>query len=418
MREDRTGPERIGANGSWSMEADKKTQPTLVVIDDEPDLCEFVAEVAKLEGFDPIAISDAPSIAAIVGADPEVIVLDLNMPDMDGVEILRRCAERGCRARFILMSGFDRKVLDAACQLAVAHRLTVAGILEKPVRGADLQELLRKQVSAPSRRKGPPAVTVAEISRAIEQGELVLHYQPQVELATGEWVGVEALVRWQHPAHGLLYPDAFVEMAERNGYALALTRRVLETAVREWPAVGTPLGFTGTVAVNLPPSALSDVAFPEEVIRIAGSLGVESNRLQFELTETSVAADPVVALDILARLRLKGFRLSVDDFGTGHASLEQLQTLPFNELKIDVNFVRAAETDPRARVITEKSVALGKELGLTVLAEGIEIENLWHWLRKQGCDRGQGYFIGRPVPAAAMPAWMEAWRERRKALVA
>src|SRR3972149_1952085 len=144
LREDRTGPERIGANGSWSMEADKKTQPTLVVIDDEPDLCEFVAEVAKLEGFDPIAISDAPSIAAIVGADPEVIVLDLNMPDMDGVGILRRCAERGCRARFILMSGFDRKVLDAASQLAVAHRLAVAGILEKPVRAAELQELSRE----------------------------------------------------------------------------------------------------------------------------------------------------------------------------------------------------------------------------------------------------------------------------------
>jgi EAL domain-containing protein (putative c-di-GMP-specific phosphodiesterase class I) len=400
------------------MNTNNKTHPALVVIDDEPDLCEFVADVARLEGFSPVAFAGAPEISAIADARPEVIVLDLNMPDMDGVEVLRRCAEWGCEARFILMSGFDRKVLDAANQLALAHKLTVVGILEKPVRAADLQELLRKEVSAPARRRAPPAVTVTEISRAIARGELVLHYQPQVDLATGQCVGVEALVRWEHPQRGLLYPDAFVEIAERNGYSLAMTRWVLEVAVKEWQAVGARLALAGTMAINLPPSALIDVTFPEEVMRLAGRLGVDSTRLQFEMTETSVAADPVVALDILTRLRLKGFGLAIDDFGTGHASLEQLQTLPFDELKIDVNFVRAAETDKRARVITEKSIALGKELGLTVLAEGIENERLWHWLRKEGCDRAQGYFIGHPVPAAEMPAWMEAWRERSKALVA
>jgi len=307
-------------------------------------------------------------------------------------------------------------MLQSAKLLAELQDVRVAGVLTKPIRAESLLALLQ----APELRVATPQVqhdiSRADLARGIENNELVLHYQPQVRLTDGAWVGVEALVRWQHPQHGLLYPDAFIALAETSGLALPLTRKVINLALGECMLNASTLGFNGTLSINLPPVAMTDLAFPESVEAAVSKVGGMAEKIMFEVTETSVPADPAKAIEILTRLRLKGFALSIDDFGTGHSSLENLQHLPFNELKIDLGFVRDAETDTASRLIVESSIALGNQLGLKVLAEGVENEALWHWLRDAGCELAQGYFIARPMPLEKIAAWQREWETRRLSL--
>lgn len=385
---------------------------TLRVIDDEPALCGFVRAVAEGLGYAVSVHLGAEDAGALDPPWPDVIALDLAMPGIDGIEALRRLGAQQCPSRILLMSGFDRRVLETATQLAVERGLGVIGHVEKPMRAATLRTLLARgaPTERAAKRGAAPRLDRDDLDRGIRAGELLLHYQPQVSLATGAIIGYEALVRWQHPEHGLLYPDAFIPIAERGGLALPLTYQVLELLpglARALDGAPRPL-----IAVNLPPAALVDVAFPEAVSQMLAGIGIDGMRVQFEVTETSVAADPVKALDILTRLRLRGFQLSLDDFGTGHASLDQLRRTPFSELKIDMSFVRAAEVDPTARVIVEKSVALGRDLGMRVLAEGVESQRLWNWLRETGCDCAQGYHIARPMPPEGVPVWAREWAAR------
>jgi EAL domain-containing protein (putative c-di-GMP-specific phosphodiesterase class I) len=335
------------------------------------------------------------------------------MAHMDGIEVIRQLAAVRYSGRLILVSGHSSSMLQSAKLLAELQGVRVAGMLTKPMRAESLLALLQVPESAPLKVEIPAKVSLEDLARGIDNKELILHYQPQVRLADGAWVGVEALVRWQHPQHGLLYPDAFIPLAESGGLALALTQQVIEIALREYAGQQQGLGFGGTLSINLPPVAMTDLTFPESVMAAVVKVGGNANTLMFEVTETSVPADPARARDILTRLRLKGFILSIDDFGTGHSSLESLQTLPFSELKIDLGFVRVAETDKAARLIVESSVALGRQLGLTVLAEGVENEALWRWLQQSGCELAQGYFIAKPMPLEKIAAWKTEWETRR-----
>ena len=387
------------------------SSPVLLVVDDEPMISALVARVGSSMGFDAMTLNDSQQIPRALERSPSVIVLDLSMPGFDGVEVLRYLAERGSDAAIILMSGFDRRVLTSTSRLAAQLGLTVGGILEKPLRLPAIQELLRAQRSQ-ARRPGetPTPPPLEEFHRALARHELELHYQPQVDLHTRRWVGVEALVRWRHPERGLLYPNSFVGMAEQNGLALALTDEVIDIALREYNprCFGHPTAIS--LAINLPPAALTDRGFPEQVLRRLDAAGRAVAGIHFEVTETSVAENPSLALEILTRLRLKGFGLALDDFGTGHASMEILHDLPFDELKIDLQFVRVIDKDPAARSIVANSATLAKELGLTVVAEGIETAAILGIVASVGADAGQGYHIARPMPWAALGDWVHSWQ--------
>jgi EAL domain-containing protein (putative c-di-GMP-specific phosphodiesterase class I) len=198
-------------------------------------------------------------------------------------------------------------------------------------------------------------------------------------------------------------------MAEQNGLALALTDEVIDVALREFDPCLAGGARPLSLAINLPPAALVDRGFPEQVLRRVDGAGRSVAGIRFEVTETSVAENPSLALDILTRLRLKGFGLGLDDFGTGHASLELLHDLPFDELKIDLQFVRVMDKDPAARAIVANSAALAKELDLLVVAEGIETRDIMDLVAGVGADVGQGYHIARPMPCAALAAWATAW---------
>jgi diguanylate cyclase (GGDEF)-like protein len=242
---------------------------------------------------------------------------------------------------------------------------------------------------------------LAELRRAIEHDELVLHYQPKVSLSTGELTGVEALVRWQHPSRGLLGPDEFVPLAERTGAVADLTRWVVDRALEQhcaWREQGIDL----PVAVNLAAANIVDVTLPGAVARLLKRHDVAGGRLECEISEHTVMADPVRASDVLAALRKLGVRLSLDDFGTGHSSLSYLKKLPLDEVKIDRSFVAGMAEDENDAVIVRSTIDLARNLGLEVVAEGVETAEIMAVLAELRCDTAQGYYISRPLPAGEL----------------
>ena len=394
-----------------------KERRCVAILDDDVALCAFMGEVAQMAGYRVVTANDGRALPTLLVQQPELLLLDLGMANMDGIEVIRQLAQLKFAGRLVIVSGLSTSILNAARTLAELQNLRVAGVLTKPIRADSLRALLRAQQPVPVLPPSVALLTLADLARGIDNDELILHYQPQVRLDDGAWVGVEALMRWQHPQHGLLYPDAFIGLAENGGLALQMTRKVIALALADCVRVGA-IDFHGHLSLNLPPVAMTDVHFPESVLEAISGSGCSNVKFNFEITETSVPPDPVVALDILTRLALKGFTLSIDDFGTGHSSLENLQKLPFGELKIDLGFVRVAETSPSARAIVENSIALGRQLGLVVLAEGVENAALWRWLHDAGCELAQGYFIARPMAPERLAAWQEEWEQRRPGLAA
>jgi len=247
-----------------------------------------------------------------------------------------------------------------------------------------------------------------ELARALEAGELRLDYQPKVDLTTGAVIGVEALVRWQHPTRGRLAPDDFIPIAEQSDQIGALTRWVVRSAVdqwRRWHAIGLDI----SIAVNFSARNLDDIGVPDELEQLCRSFDVPCGQFVIEITESATASDEIKMMDIATRLRLKGFRISIDDFGTGYSSLVQLQRLPFSEMKIDKSFVIYCATSRESLVIVKSIIDLAHNLNLKVVAEGVETLDVLELLRRLGCDLAQGFHIGRPMEGARLPAWVNAW---------
>jgi len=250
---------------------------------------------------------------------------------------------------------------------------------------------------------------LGELRRAIEQQQLVLHYQPKVDAHTGRVLGVEALVRWQHPEHGLVQPDDFIPLAERTGLIAPLTHDVLDQALRQcqaWQQAGHEL----PVAVNVSARRLLDLAFPDEVAGLLARWQVPARLLVVEITESTIMADPQRALEVLGRLHELGVELAIDDFGTGYSSMAYLKTLPVHELKVDRSFVMQMTSSTRDAVIVRSTVDLGRNLGLRVVAEGVEDPATWDELDALGCDAIQGYHISRPVPPDDLITWLQQYQ--------
>jgi len=257
---------------------------------------------------------------------------------------------------------------------------------------------------------------VSELRRAIDQNELSLYFQPKVSLAAGSVTCAEALVRWQHPRHGLLGPDLFVPIAEQTGLIRPLARWVLDAALRQcsrWRHQGLDLA----VAVNLSMRNLHDPEVVDTIRQLLTRWGIPPSRLVVEITESSLMADAERAMDVLGRLRAMGVGISIDDFGTGYSSLAYLKRLPVDELKIDKSFVAHIASDDNDAAIVRSTIGLAHDLGLAVVAEGIEDEVTWDYLAGLGCDVAQGYFISRPLPVAAFGDWLATthWRPQSSA---
>jgi EAL domain-containing protein (putative c-di-GMP-specific phosphodiesterase class I)/FixJ family two-component response regulator len=394
-------------------------QSVLVVDDDEFILATIRVALMNM-GYEFVLTAECAEIAIgyLSTAEPAVglVLSDLNMPDVDGVELLRRFGEMGYSGNIVLFSGEDSRTLNMAVSLAKARKLSVLGAITKPFRAAALEQLLANH--EPSLKAGPKApirqVSVDMLAAAIKTEELVPWYQPKIAVASQEVVGFEALVRWPRP-EGMIFPDAFISVAEENGLIDPLTFLLIKQAVR-MGRLWREHGMSTKVAVNISMDSLQNLAFPDLLDQVFKDEGGDTSQFKLEITESRLMADYVNVLDVLLRLRLKKIKLSIDDFGTGHSNLGQLRDLPFDELKLDRSYVQGASSDPKARVILESTVEMAQKLGMEVVAEGVETLEDWKRVEQLGCDQVQGYFVARPMPGEAIPAWVASWPERRASL--
>lgn len=365
----------------------------LLAIDDEAGLLSIVREAALGVGYDVQTTTEAADFLRFTRDwKPTLILMDLQMPHVDGVELLRSMAGTGVTVPIVLMSGVDDKLLRGVGELGAELGLNMRGVLTKPIR---LETFKRTFVehAAPSRPE-----MIDELSTAIEANELMLHYQPIVQLEGRGLVAVEALVRWNHPIRGLVSPDQFVPFAEANGLIDALTDFVLREALAQaarWAAQSRPI----SVSINLSALNLANPDFPDRVEALCRKSDVPPDRICLELTETATASDARTLKTILARLRLKGFRLAIDDFGMGYSSMMQLRSLPFTELKIDKSFVDDMLHSEDAAIIVDAVIALAGAFRMDVVAEGVETQAQHAALTRRGCGMGQGYLFARPQPA-------------------
>jgi len=333
---------------------------------------------------------------------------------MDGLEFLQQLLETGFDGALFLVSGVDKTILHSADAIASSHDLWVLGHLNKPIQHAQLEKylsLLDLQESKPLIDKEISTYEAARFRSAIDSGELINFYQPKVSLISGELVGVEALVRWEHPDDGLVLPDNFIDLAEENEMIDGIAQQVLSRALidsKVWKAAGIDI----TVAVNISMYNLDTREFISFLENELLASGVNPQDLILEVTESKLMKDYSLVLDLLTRLRRRRVNISIDDFGTGHSSMAQLRDLPFNELKIDRSFVHSAHDNPSLRDIFDGSIRLAKSLGIKTVAEGVENEADWRFLEGFDCDLAQGFFIGQPMQVAQLSEWKVQWAER------
>ncbi len=394
----------------------------VLVVDDEHFVRILTGRILERLGVNHIATADGGRAALELLNQPDVlfdlVLCDLKMPDVDGLEFVRLIA--GCvdTPNIAFLSGVDYNILAAAENFAKQNGLNVLGLLSKPVKPEALSDILSRAADAPTPRVGknraeksaPTILTLEEIKAGLADDAIEMHYQPQVSARNGSVTGFEALARWRHPEFGLLGPGAFIPIAETAGLMGNLTRNVVAAALRDngsWLADG----FALKLSINIAAENLSDLGFPGFVLQQAAEQAVLPSQITLELTESGVTRDAIAAMEILTRLRLNDITLSVDDFGTGYASLEQLKSLPFTELKIDRSFVHGAARSRNTRALLESAVTLGKKLNLHIVAEGAEDQDDWDTVARLGCDTIQGYFIARPMPADEVVDWVKA-RER------
>lgn len=385
----------------------------VLIVDDEPVARNLAQRVLARIGINDVGVVNGGPAALAWTTDhgaPDVMLCDLDMPGMDGLELLRHLAERAEHPAVVLVSGFDKAVLRAARTLARALGLVVLGAIEKPVNPHGIRRMLEEYQQAREEvvDEGPPALlTAEEVSAGLERGLLEVVYQPMVRVSDRRVAGVEALARWRHPEHGLLGPSAFVGVADETGITHVLTDKVMSSALEacgNWCVNGPEI----PVCINISVESL-DMGLPERIVGGADAHGMSPELITLELTENRVMENAAAALEVLTRLRLRRVGLAIDDFGTGYSSLEQLSKVPFTRLKIDRAFVTGASADPSTFAILENSAELARSLGLQIVAEGVESQLDWDAAVSVGCDIVQGYFIARPMSATEVPEWVANW---------
>jgi EAL domain-containing protein (putative c-di-GMP-specific phosphodiesterase class I) len=394
--------------------SDKLEFLRVLLVDDDEFVLDFVEDMLHGLGVKSVSrsLDGNAALAAVDGAirPLQLLICDLNMPGMDGIEFLRHLADRGFEGGVILSSGSDKRVIKTVESLVQAHKLQFLGTLQKPVEEAALlTALINFTGLEPKANYGPiQELSPEEIRAGLDAGQMETFFQPKVTVADRRVVGAECLVRWRHPERGLIQPAAFISVAEEHGLIDDLTMAVFHKAMghlKEWKRLGHDL----KVSVNVSMDNLDRLDLPEVFADIVRQAGVETRRVILEMTESRLMSNIVTSLEIITRLRLKGFDLSIDDFGTGYSSMEKLKQLPFTELKVDRSFVCGATRDSAARAILESSVQLGHALGMSIVAEGAETQEDWDLLFAIGCDEVQGYFVARPMPAEEFIAWKTRW---------
>ena len=386
--------------------------PKVLVIDDEEAICELIVAVAESAGFEATSASLPRDIEDAIGGRFDLVVLDLSLGEIDGIEIMSKLGATHRGMPVILVSGADQTLLDTAGRIAEMHKLRVIGTFAKPFSLDVLKTAMMEWsqvIDQGMDPTGPKVIINADL--LLDPDLLHLAYQPKVSTQTGEALGVEALVRWRHKDHGDVSPAILVALVEQEARTSELLDLVMMMAARDRKRYRA-LASLADISINISVLDLNDEELPRRAQRILLE-AAPSERWTFEVTETAPITDVAPALAILTRLRIAGFRLSVDDFGTGTSNYERLLVAPFTELKIDRAMVSrldiaAVEPDPMVR----SGIDVGHSLNMQVVAEGVETADQFRMVRDLGCDAAQGYLISPPVVPVQIDAALDEWRRK------
>jgi EAL domain-containing protein (putative c-di-GMP-specific phosphodiesterase class I)/FixJ family two-component response regulator len=406
-------PEPVAAVVALPKKATLVADLRILIVDDDPLQANFLSSMLKELGVNTIIVNNEAERALVLMRTQQFDVLfcDLRMPGMDGIEFLRLAALQNFKGAVVLVSEMDASVLIAAEHVVKEHGLNYCDTLKKPVSEFALKSLLarvEKVEDSTFQSNASAFLSEDDLRSGLAADAIELYYQPKVSLLNRRLLAVECLARWRHPTRGMVSPEAFVPELEQHGLIDEFTFAVIRKAAAQL-AVWIKQGFDFKVAVNVSMNNINRRDIPEKLESIVRDAGVSPEGVIFEMTETQLMGNLVLSLEILTRLRLKGFGLSVDDFGTGFSSMKNLKQLPFSELKIDRAFVRDSTHDKSIRAVLESSTQLGKLFKLDLVAEGVETQEDWDIVSQAGCDAAQGYFIAKPMPEKDFIDWKIKW---------
>jgi EAL domain-containing protein (putative c-di-GMP-specific phosphodiesterase class I)/ActR/RegA family two-component response regulator len=341
----------------------------------------------------------------------DVAIIDLDLGGMDGLELLRAIAALKSTVRMIVVGAQPASVLFSVESLAQAHGVDLLGTIAKPVTSTKLKALLDNYQPPQPPHPGPtePRFSFAEVGIGLQKRQFEPFFQPKIELATGQVTGLETFARWRHPDHGMLGPAAFIDALEQNNRIDFLDWTMLEMSVercRRYHDQGIPI----SISLNLAPETLAHPNFVRQVAATMQRHGVLPDYLTFEMTESSILSFDADFIERLVRLRMMGFGLAIDDYGTGRSNLQLLARIPFSELKIDRSFVDGASKKRPLGTVLKSCLGLAHSLDRMSVAVGVETRQDWDFLQGLGCTYAQGYHIANPMAADEFPGWLEDWR--------
>ena len=401
---------------------DSAVKLKIIIVEDDQFQLKLLSQQFSMLGYEDVtAFDDGPTALVHMtrsNLDSTVIMLNLDMLAAGKSNLLEKLKIVNFTGAVILVSKTGERRVQSTAARSSPYGLNISGHLQRPVQQEKLQRILqdfstqrRLAISGGSQHR----YTAESLMRAIKAGELCNVYQPKILLSTGELVGVEALVRWQHPDDGLVLPGQFITLAEENNLIDDIARQVVRNALqdnRHWKDFGGEI----TIAVNISMYNLNTREFISYLENELSISGVKPQNLILEITETKLIQDYPLVLDMLTRLRLRRVNLSIDHFGKAKSSLAQLRDIPFNELKIDRGFIHEAHDNAELHDVVDESMQLARDLGITSVAEGVEDEADWNYLGNSGCDLAQGFFIGKPMKASELGEWQTHWASRYKEL--
>ncbi|WP_323815211.1 EAL domain-containing response regulator [Cellvibrio sp. NN19] len=340
---------------------------------------------------------------------PAVMMLDLEMPVMDGIEVLQQLSRMPHKPAVVLASSSDEVLISAVATMAEALGVNLLGAFRKPLNPEELADALKSYHLDPEREStanAPVETDVKQLKLALERATIQVYYQPKVDLETMKLAGVEALARWKNQQGDWIPPGIFIPLAEEHGLIGDLTLSVLEQVLQDmnsWWEQGNYI----PVAINLSVKSLAEFNLANDIIQRVIRQGIPAHFITFEITESALVMDLPSALATISRLRLKGFGISIDDYGTGFSSLQQLSRFPFSELKIDRTFIHGAPSRQYIRNILKSAIEMGQRLGINTVAEGVETEAELHLLKSLGCNQAQGFLLARPMSGRELMGWVD-----------
>ncbi len=328
----------------------------------------------------------------------DLIVSDIQMPGMDGIEFMRYLKAKKYTGGLAIMSGVEENLLDHAARLATLHELQLIGSISKPLNKSSLDKLFLESPTPSA--DGLPAIqpkfTGSDFISAMQNGGIAPYYQPKIDVVSGRVIGAEALARWHSPEHGIISPDKFIPFAEENGFIEELTFIIFEKVLSDIGAL-VRIDPNLKIAFNLSPRLINNVRLPEQIFSRLNSWNVESKSVSFEITENSILDLDPATLEVLSRLRIYDFDVAIDDFGTGSANIHTLKDFPYSELKIDKSFISTMTTDRFSNETVIAAIALARERDMQIVAEGVEDRNTLDIIREMGIEYAQGYYFGKPM---------------------